>query len=88
MLKCYKVVLDDKAWLFLPLQDVFKKGLISANQTQTKTSSICTDELFFIYMASLASKLTEGIYVLLQVRSTNICFSALLSVSSTTPTEQ
>lgn len=39
-----------------------------------KTPSICTDELLFIYTATLAPKLAEEIYVLPQVHSANLLF--------------
>lgn len=87
VLKCHKVVLHDKVWPFLPLQDVFRKGL-SGQSKLRQNPSICTDELFFIYMVSLPPKLVEGIYKLPCVHNANLCFSAVLSMWNSTPTEQ
>lgn len=90
MLRCYKVVLRDQSLtLFTFAGYIFRKSLISANQTQTKkTKSHFPDELLFIYVAPLAPKLAERIYILPQVYNANLCFLAVLSLSSTMPTEQ
>lgn len=59
-----------------------------SNSDKKKTKSHFPDGLLFIYVAPLAPKLAERIYILPQVYNANLCFLAVLSLSSTMPTEQ